>query len=115
MTLIWRLQSAGVVCCFHCVLVALFHQLFKLCWVIAQLGVDIRLSFVVCRLPFLVYHKESSQKILTVGEYHEFASPEDSISQDQQGCRIFGQWGVVLGHRSEAHWVHMAVVHEYAH
>jgi hypothetical protein len=83
--------------------------------VITQRGVDIRLSFVVGSLPFLVYRKESSQKILTVDESHEFASPEDSISQDQQGCRIFGWWGAVLGHRSEVHWVHMAVVHEYAH
>ena len=52
-----------------------------LCWVITQLGVDIRLSFVVyrCRLSFVVYRK-AARKIVTVDEDREFASPEISMS-----------------------------------
>ena len=48
---------------------------------ITQLGVDIRLSFVVyrCRLSFVVYRK-AARKIVTVDEDREFASPEIGMS-----------------------------------
>jgi len=49
--------------------------------VITQLGVDIRLSFVVyrCRLSFVVYRK-AARKIVTADEDREFASPEIRMS-----------------------------------
>ena len=53
---------------------------------ITQLGVDIRLSFVVyrCRLSFVtlnfVVYRKAARKIVTVDEDREFASPEISMS-----------------------------------